>query len=79
VYAYDRKQLGKWRNVPKSLAQSKAHDKTFMDWLANYFRQGPSPKCGKVLTKMNTEVDIIDILGSIRVPGALIYATDGND
>ncbi|MFK8009933.1 MAG: alpha/beta fold hydrolase [Saprospiraceae bacterium] len=50
------------------LAPSKIDDKTFMDWLANYFRSGASPSAALVLTRMNTQVDIIGILGSINVP-----------
>ncbi|MFD2563147.1 alpha/beta fold hydrolase [Aquimarina rubra] len=56
----------------ESLAPSKAKDKVFMDWLANYFRSGASPRAAMVLTKMNTQVDIIDILGSIKVPTLLL-------
>nr|WKN34050.1 alpha/beta fold hydrolase [Tunicatimonas sp. TK19036] len=62
-----------------SLAPSKAHDKTFMGWLANYFRSGASSQAAMVLTKMNTEVDIIDILGSIRVPTLLMQRTHDID
>ncbi|MEL6926293.1 MAG: alpha/beta fold hydrolase, partial [Bacteroidota bacterium] len=50
------------------LAPSKAHDKVFMDWLASYFRSGASPSAALVLTQMNTQVDIIDVLPSIDVP-----------
>ena len=63
----------------ESLAPSKAHDKTFMDWLANYFRSGASPSAALVLTKMNTEVDIINILGSIKVPTLLMQRTHDID
>jgi len=56
----------------ESLAPSKANDKVFMEWLANYFRSGASPKAAMVLTKMNTQVDIINILGSIKVPTLLL-------
>ncbi|MEL6252065.1 MAG: alpha/beta hydrolase, partial [Bacteroidota bacterium] len=62
-----------------SLAPSKAHDKTFMDWLANYFRSGASPSAAMVLTKMNTQVDIIDILDSINVPCLILQRTDDID
>ncbi|MEM8863542.1 MAG: helix-turn-helix domain-containing protein, partial [Chloroflexota bacterium] len=55
-----------------SLAPSKAQDKDFMEWLANYFRSGASPSAALVLTKMNTQVDIIDILDSIKVPTLLM-------
>jgi len=59
----------------ESLAPSKANDKKFMDWLANYFRSGASPSAAMVLTKMNSEVDIIDILGSIKVPTLMLQRT----
>lgn len=63
----------------ESLAPSKSHDKAFMDWLANYFRSGASPSAAMVLTKMNTEVDIIDILGSIHVPTLIMQRTHDID
>ncbi|MEM9984434.1 MAG: alpha/beta fold hydrolase [Bacteroidota bacterium] len=63
----------------ESLAPSKAQDKTFMDWLANYFRSGASPSAALVLTKMNTEVDIINILSSIRVPTLIMQRKDDID
>lgn len=62
-----------------SLAPSKADDKSFMDWLANYFRSGASPSAAMVLTKMNTQVDIIDILGSIKVPCLILQRTHDID
>lgn len=63
----------------ESLAPSKANDKVFMDWLANYFRSGASPSAALALTKMNTQVDIIDILGSIKVPTLLMQRTNDID
>lgn len=63
----------------ESLAPSKAHDKIFMDWLANYFRSGASPSAAMVLTKMNTELDIINILGSIKVPTLIMQRTHDID
>jgi pimeloyl-ACP methyl ester carboxylesterase/AraC-like DNA-binding protein len=63
----------------ESLAPSKANDEKFMDWLANYLRSGASPSAAMVLTKMNTQVDIIHILASIRVPTLLMQRTDDID
>lgn len=63
----------------ETLAPSKANDPVFMDWLANYFRSGASPSAAMVLTKMNTEVDIINILGSIKVPTMLMQRTHDID
>lgn len=62
-----------------SLAPSKANDPVFMDWLANYFRSGASPSAAMVLTKMNTEVDIVNILSSIKVPTLLMQRTHDID
>ncbi|MEP5340716.1 MAG: alpha/beta fold hydrolase [Algibacter sp.] len=59
----------------EALAPSKANDKVFMDWLANYFRSGLSPNAAIMLTKMNTQVDIIDILGAIKVPTLILHRT----
>ncbi len=63
----------------ESLAPSKANDPVFMDWLANYFRSGASPTAAMMLTKMNTQVDIINILGSIKVPTLLLQRTHDID
>ncbi|MEQ8714307.1 MAG: alpha/beta fold hydrolase [Cyclobacteriaceae bacterium] len=63
----------------ESLAPSKADDKVFMEWLASYFRSGASPSAALVLTKMNTQVDIIDILSSIKVPTLIMQRTHDID
>ncbi|MEM1121996.1 MAG: alpha/beta fold hydrolase [Bacteroidota bacterium] len=63
----------------ESLAPSKANDKQFMDWLANYFRSGASPSAALVLTQMNTQVDIIDILPSINVPTLMMQRVNDID
>ncbi|MFK7832043.1 MAG: alpha/beta fold hydrolase [Winogradskyella sp.] len=63
----------------ESLAPSKANDAVFMRWLANYFRSGASPSAALVITKMNTQVDIIDILSSIKVPTLILQRTNDID
>lgn len=62
-----------------SLAPSKANDPVFMDWLANYFRSGASPSAALVLTKMNTQVDIIGILPAINVPTLIMQRVNDID
>ena len=62
-----------------SLAPSKADDKVFMEWLSRYFRSGASPSAALVLTKMNTQVDIIDILDAIEVPSLFMCRTHDID
>lgn len=63
----------------ESLVPSKANDRQFMSWLASYFRSGASPKAAMKLTKMNTEVNIIDILQYIKVPTLLMQRTNDID
>ncbi len=63
----------------ESLAPSKVDDPVFMDWLENYFRSGASPSAAMALTKMNTEVDIIGVLGSINVPTLMMQRTHDID
>lgn len=63
----------------RSVVPSLADDKTFMDWFASYLRAGASPGAALDLQRMNTEVDITGILGSIKVPTLLLYRTDDND
>jgi len=79
VYDMIKNNWGSGEMNLESLAPSKANDKVFMDWLANYFRSGASPSAALVLTKMNTEVDIIDILGSIKVPTLIMQRTNDID
>jgi pimeloyl-ACP methyl ester carboxylesterase len=63
----------------ESLVPSKANDRRFMNWLASYFRSGASPRAALKLTKMNTQVNIIDILGYIKVPTLLMQRTNDID
>lgn len=79
VYDMIEHNWGSGKMNLESLAPSKAHDHVFMDWLANYFRSGASPSAAMVLTKMNTEVDIINILGSIHVPTLIMQRTHDID
>lgn len=79
VYDMIEHSWGSGKMNLESLAPSKAHDDVFMDWLANYFRSGASPSAAMVLTKMNTQLDIINILGSIKVPTLIMQRTHDID
>ncbi|MFK7787455.1 MAG: alpha/beta fold hydrolase [Crocinitomicaceae bacterium] len=79
VYDMIEKGWGSAKMNLESLAPSMANDSVFMDWLANYFRSGASPSAALLLTKMNTEVDIINILGSINVPTLILQRTGDID
>jgi len=54
-------------------APSMANDPEFREWWAEYLRMGASPGAAVALTKMNAEIDVRDILPSIRVPTLVIH------
>jgi pimeloyl-ACP methyl ester carboxylesterase len=54
-------------------APSKASDPAFRSWWATYLRMGASPGAALALTRMNAEIDIRDILPSIRVPTLVLH------
>ena len=63
----------------RALAPSKANDEAFERWVGRYLRQSASPKAAAALLRMNTHIDVRDILPTIRVPTVLIYRTDDVD
>src|SRR5215467_227995 len=57
-------------------APSVAHDPQFRDWWATYLRMGASPGAAVALTQMNAEIDVRNVLPSIRVPSLVIHRSD---
>jgi pimeloyl-ACP methyl ester carboxylesterase/DNA-binding winged helix-turn-helix (wHTH) protein len=56
-------------------APSVAGDPQFRDWWATYLRMGASPGAAVALTQMNAEIDVRNVLPSIRVPSLVIHRT----
>jgi DNA-binding winged helix-turn-helix (wHTH) protein/pimeloyl-ACP methyl ester carboxylesterase/class 3 adenylate cyclase len=54
-------------------APSMANDEEFRDWWATYLRMGASPGAAVALTKMNAEIDVRNVLPSVRVPTLVIH------
>lgn len=54
-------------------APSMANDPEFRDWWATYLRMGASPGAAVALTKMNADIDVRNVLPSIRVPTLVIH------
>ena len=54
-------------------APSMAGDEDFRTWWAAYLRMGASPGAAVALTKMNAEIDVRNVLPSIRVPSLVIH------
>ena len=57
-------------------APSVAADADFRKWWATYLRMGASPGAALALTQMNAEIDVRQVLPSIRVPTLVIHRTD---
>ena len=57
-------------------APSVAQDKKFREWWATYLRMGASPGAAVALTQMNAEIDVRQVLPTIRVPSLVIHRTD---
>jgi pimeloyl-ACP methyl ester carboxylesterase/DNA-binding winged helix-turn-helix (wHTH) protein/class 3 adenylate cyclase len=57
-------------------APSVANDPQFREWWATYLRMGASPGAALALTQMNAEIDVRQVLPSIRVPTLVIHRTD---
>lgn len=54
-------------------APSVAKDPEFRKWWATYLRMGASPGAARALTKMNAEIDVRNVLPSVRVPSLIIH------
>jgi pimeloyl-ACP methyl ester carboxylesterase len=75
--AFCRRLLDEWGG-PVGLeerAPSLAHDPAFRTWWASYLRMGASPGAAVALTEMNAEIDIRNVLPSIRVPTLVLHRT----
>jgi class 3 adenylate cyclase len=55
-----------------SMAPSCADDPRFREWWSAYLRGSASPAAAVALAKMNTQIDVRNILPSIRVPTLLL-------
>jgi pimeloyl-ACP methyl ester carboxylesterase len=63
----------------RDLAPSKERDEAFQRWIGRYLRQSASPKAAAALMRMNTKIDVRDVLPTIGVPTLLLYRTHDAD
>jgi class 3 adenylate cyclase len=61
------------------LAPSRSNDESFRNWFATYGRLSVSPSAAVVLAKMNTYVDIRNVLPSIHVPTLVLHRRGDKD
>ena len=56
-----------------------SEDDAFKDRLATYFRRSASPGAALALMRMNTQLDVRDVVRSIQAPTLVIHRTDDRD
>ena len=54
-------------------APSRQDDPAFREWWATYLRMGASPGAALALTQMNADIDVREVLPSVRVPTLLLH------
>ena len=57
------------------LAPTRAEDEDFREWLSAYFRYGASPRAAVALGRLNSDIDIRDILPAVHVPTLVLHRT----
>jgi pimeloyl-ACP methyl ester carboxylesterase/DNA-binding winged helix-turn-helix (wHTH) protein len=57
-------------------APSVAGDPQFREWWATYLRMGASPGAALALTQMNAEIDVRQVLPTIRVPTLVVHRSE---
>ncbi len=57
-------------------APSRGNDPAFQEWWGRFERLGASPGAVKELMRMNSELDITNILSSVKVPTLVIHRTE---
>ena len=60
-------------------APSRANDPAFREWVQRYLRLSASPRAAAEMMRMNTEIDVTNVLPSIRVPTLLLYRVEDQD
>jgi pimeloyl-ACP methyl ester carboxylesterase len=56
-----------------------SEDDAFKDRMATYFRRSASPGAAAALMRMNTQIDVRDVLPTIQVPTLVLHRTDDLD
>jgi class 3 adenylate cyclase len=62
-----------------TLAPSRVDDPVLRSWLEAYVRRSASPSAALALARMNTEVDVRDVLPSVHVPALIMHREGDRD
>ncbi len=60
-------------------APSRADDAEFRRWLGAYLRHGASPRAAAALLRMNSAIDVRDVLPTVRVPTMVLHRAGDRD
>jgi len=75
LFEYIDQDWGSGSSLPM-FAPSRKDDVSFQNWWGRFERLGANPSAAITLMKMNSQIDISDILPSIRVSTLVIHRTD---
>jgi class 3 adenylate cyclase len=62
-----------------SYAPSRANDPEFKRWLGAWMRNGASPRAAAALLRMNTLIDVRDVLPTVSVPTLMLHRVGDRD
>jgi class 3 adenylate cyclase len=74
LFQYIDSDWGSGASIPK-FAPSKADDPAFMQWWGKFERLGATPGDAIQIMRMNSQIEITDVLPTIRVPTLVIHRT----
>ncbi|MGA8155119.1 MAG: adenylate/guanylate cyclase domain-containing protein [Rhodoplanes sp.] len=75
LFEYIDTQWGGGASLPM-FAPSMADDPVYQQWWGKFERLGANPGAAIALMRMNSQIDITDILPSVRVPTLVVHRTD---
>lgn len=75
LFQYIQERWGTGGNLDR-MAPSRANDPAFRAWWARRERSSASPSSAMALMRVNSQIDVADILPSIKVPTLVIHRTD---
>jgi class 3 adenylate cyclase len=69
-----------WVDIDLSYyAPSKGGDPEFERWMRAWLRNGASPRAAAALLRMNSRIDVRDVLPTVRVPTLILHRTGDRD
>jgi pimeloyl-ACP methyl ester carboxylesterase/class 3 adenylate cyclase len=75
LFQYIDSAWGSGESIPR-FAPTMKDDPAFKQWWGKFERLGASPGAAKTIMRMNSQIDITDILPSVNVPTLIIHRKD---